>query len=267
MPTPALELSSPLERLLRRDRFILALGLAAITLLAWMYLVRMAGDMRSMPMDAEMAAMGMADPHVWGPADWVMLFVMWSVMMVAMMLPSAAPVILLVLGVYRRRGDSRARLSAISFVTGYVLVWTSFSAVAAAAQVLLHRAAVLNDEMSARSAVAAGIILVCAGIYQFLPIKASCLKHCQSPLAFLGTHWREGPRGALNMGLHHGMFCVGCCWALMAVLFALGVMNLLWVAAVAAFVLVEKLAPPRFSVGRAAGTLLIVWGVFQFVRA
>ncbi len=258
---------STLERLIRRDRAIAALALGAITLLAWIYLFRAGAGMESMAMDARMhEAMGMADPHVWGAGDWFALFVMWAVMMVGMMLPSAAPVILLVLGAYRRRGDRRARTSAGSFVAGYVVAWTAFSAVAATAQVALHRAALLTVEMNSRSALLAGGILAVAGVYQWLPLKRACLTHCQSPLGFLGAYWREGSRGALLMGLRHGAFCVGCCWALMALLFVLGVMNLLWVAVIAAFVLLERLARQGALVGRAAGVLLILWAVFEFTR-
>lgn len=267
MPTIAVDAPSTLERLIRRDRLTVLLGLAAITLLAWIYLFRAGAGMQSMAMDARMhEAMGMADMHVWGIGDWVGLFVMWAVMMAGMMLPSAAPVILIVLGTYRRRGDRRARVSAAAFVTGYVLAWTAFSALAAAAQVALHRAALLSVEMSTRSTLLAGAILAVAGVYQWLPIKKACLTHCQSPIGFLATHWREGVDGALTMGLRHGALCVGCCWALMALLFVMGVMNLLWVAAIAAFVLLEKLAPQEALVGRLAGVLLVLWAVFEFTR-
>ena len=267
MQTIPPEVPSTLEQVIRRDRLAIALGLAAITLLAWMYLLRMGGAMKSMAMDAQMhAAMGMADTRVWGTSDWFALFVMWAVMMVGMMLPSAAPVILMVLGAYRRRGDRRARVSAGAFVTGYVLAWTTFSALSAGAQVALHRAALLNADMTSRSTLLAGAVLLGAGVYQWLPIKQACLTHCQSPLGFLATHWREGAPGALTMGLRHGVFCVGCCWALMALLFVVGVMNLLWVAAIAAFVFLEKLAPQGPHVGRAAGVLLILWSLFELAR-
>lgn len=253
-----------LERMIRRDRIVIAIGLAAIVLLAWIYLVRTAAAMQAMALDAQMhAAMGMADMRTWSMADVVALFVMWVVMMAAMMLPSAAPVILLVLGAYRRRGNRWARVSAGAFVGGYLLAWGTFSVLAAAAQAGLHNAGLLNDGMASGSTVMAGAILLGAGVYQWLPIKAACLAHCQSPLGFLAAHWREGARGALGMGLRHGVFCIGCCWALMALLFAVGVMNLVWVAGIAAFVLVEKLVPPRVPVRPAAGILLSGWGLFE----
>ena len=267
MQTIPPDLPSTLEQVIRRDRLAVTLALPAITLLAWLYLLGMGAGMKSIAMDAQMhTAMGMADARVWGISDWLALFAMWAVMMVGMMLPSAVPVILLVLLAYRRRGDRRARVSAGAFVTGYVLAWTMFSALAAGAQVALHRAALLSAGMTSRSTLLAGAILLVAGVYQWLPLKNACLTHCQSPIGFLATHWREGASGALTMGLRHGAFCVGCCWALMALLFVVGVMNLLWVAAIATFVLLEKLAPQGPPIGRAAGVLLILWGLFELNR-
>jgi predicted metal-binding membrane protein len=250
------------ERVIRRDRVLVALGFALVTALAWVYLVRAAAAMNSMAMEAHMRdAMGMADPRMWGAAEWVGLFAMWTVMMVGMMLPSAAPMMLLVLGVYRRRDDPQARLAAVAFIAGYVVVWTAFSAVAAAVQVELHRAAVLAADMRLKSAVMSGLMLIAAGVYQWLPLKNFCLKQCQSPLGFLSQHWREGSRGGFIVGLHHGAFCVGCCWLLMALLFVLGVMNLAWVAALAAFVLVEKLAVRGAIFTRLAGVAAAAWGM------
>ena len=258
---------SSLERLIRRDQLATVLGLAAMTALAWTYLAREAASMQSMAMDARMhAAMGMADMRGWGFADGFALFVMWAVMMAGMMLPSAAPVILLILSVYRRRGDQSARVSAVAFIGGYLLVWTIFSAVAAAAQTGLHRAAFLTPEMASGSAVLGGAILLIAGLYQWLPIKSTCLTHCHSPLGFITQHWREGATSGFMMGARHGTYCVGCCWALMALLFVVGVMNLMWVAAIATFVLVEKLTLQVPHLGRVAGILLILWGAYVLVR-
>jgi len=256
-----------LEQLMRRDRALIAFGLAATTLLAWVYLLRATGSMNAMAAEAQMhAAMGMADMRTWGVADWFGLFAMWAIMMVAMMLPSAAPMILLVLAVYRRRGNSQARIAALMFVAGYVLAWTAFSAAAAGLQMILHKTTLMTADMRFSSAALSGTILVIAGIYQWLPIKNMCLSQCQSPLGFLSTRWREGARGGLAMGLDHGLFCVGCCWLLMAVLFVVGVMNLLWVALLAAFILVEKLAARGALLGRAAGLAAAVWGVYLLVR-
>lgn len=246
----------------------MAFGLAVTAALAWTYLVRTAGSMHAMAAEAQMhAAMGMADMRAWGASDWLALFVMWSVMMVAMMLPSAAPIILLVLGVYRRRDDPRARLAGMAFVAGYVLAWTTFSAAAAAGQVGLHQAALLGADMRLGSAVVSGAMLLMAGVYQWLPIKSTCLTHCQSPLGFLSQHWREGAAGGLVMGVRHGVFCVGCCWLLMTLLFIVGVMNLGWVAAIAAFVLIEKLVRVGPWLSRVAGIALAVWGTYLLFAA
>jgi predicted metal-binding membrane protein len=252
---------SALERAIRHDRIIVAAGLAAVTLLAWAYLLRMAMMMSAAASEADMhIAMGMTDMRSWGAADLLTLFLMWTIMMIGMMLPSAAPVILLVTGTYRRRGE-RSRVLTVPFIAGYLIAWTVFSAAAAVIQILLHRAALLSPSMVSSSAALGGAILLVAGVYQWMPSKHSCLvDHCRSPLAFLTQEWREGAIGALTMGVRHGAFCVGCCWALMAVLFAVGVMNVLWVAVITVFVLVEKIAPHGALVARATGVALIVWG-------
>ena len=253
--------------MIRRDRLIVALGLVAVLALSWTYLVITGQSMKSMLNEGEMhAAMGMPEMQSW-TRELTALFVMWAVMMVGMMLPSATPLILLILGVYRRRDDGHTRPNSVLFVGGYLLAWTAFSLVAASGQVLLHRAALLSAAMVARSGFLAAGILVVAGLYQLLPVKNACLTHCRSPLSFLGHHWREGPGGAIHMGFFHGLFCVGCCWALMTLLFVAGVMNLLWVAAIAAFVLVEKVTRQGLLLSRAAGVLLILWGTYVLARS
>jgi predicted metal-binding membrane protein len=153
------------------------------------------------------------------------------------------------------------------FGAGYALAWTAFSAAAALTQLALHRAAVLSLEMASTSAVMGGTLLMIAGAYQWLPLKGACLIHCRSPLAFLTHEWREGAAGALRMGLRHGLYCVGCCWALMSLLFVAGVMNLLWVAAITLFVLVEKLAPRGAQLGKVAGAALFTWGGWLLIRS
>ena len=259
--------TSSLERMIRKDRLIVSLGLLAVLALSWLYLITASAGMRSMLGEAEMhAAMGMAEMQSW-PRELIALFVMWAVMMAGMMLPSAAPLALLVLGVYRRRDDPYTRLNSLLFLGGYLLAWTIFSLAAASGQIALHRAALLSADMAARSGLLTAAILIITGVYQWLPMKGACLAHCRSPLGFLSEHWREGPGGALRMGAIHGLFCVGCCWALMALLFVAGVMNLLWVAAIAAFVLVEKLAKQGLLFGRIAGILLIAWGIYLFVHS
>jgi len=210
-------------------------------------------------------AMGMGDMRVWGVADWFELFVMWAVMMVAMMLPSAAPVMVLVLGVYRRRADAQARMAATAFVAGYLLAWTGFSVIASVGQIALHRFALMAPDMRVRSAALSGVVLLVAGIYQWLPFKNTCLTHCQSPMGFLSQHWREGAVGGLMLGLRHGAFCIGCCWLIMAMLFVVGVMNLAWVAALAGVVLAEKLLRRGVVLGRVAGVAAVAWGLYLLV--
>ena len=263
----AVTTQSGLERVLRHDRAIVSVALAAITVLSWVYLVRMAGMMNASAAEKAMhAAIGMPEMAAWGTSELIMLFLMWTVMMIAMMLPSAAPIILLVVGTYRRRG-TRPRIFTLAFGSGYLTAWTVFSAVAATIQLVLHRAAFLSPAMASNSAIAAGAILLLAGTYQWLPVKRACLTHCRSPLEHLTREWREGVSGAFIMGLRHGLYCVGCCWALMILLFAAGVMNLLWVAGIAVFVLVEKLAPQGAQLGKFAGAALIAWGSFLLARS
>jgi predicted metal-binding membrane protein len=255
-----------LEQLIRRDRLFMIVGLGAIALVAWIYLLRMSAGMGAMAAEAQMhMAMGMGDMRAWGVADWLGLFVMWAVMMVAMMLPSAAPVMVLVLGVYRRRADAHARMAAAAFVAGYLLAWTAFSLIASAGQIAFHRASLMAPDMRVRSAVLSGVVLLVAGIYQWLPFKNTCLTHCQSPLGFLSQHWREGAIGGLMLGLRHGAFCIGCCWLLMAMLFVVGVMNLAWVAALAGLVLAEKALRGGAVLGRAAGVAAVAWGLYLLV--
>ena len=255
-----------LERLVRGDRAIVLSALAALTLIAWVYLVRMAGSMSAAASEAEMhAAMGMTSMAAWSARDIVALFLMWAVMMAGMMLPSAAPMILLVMGTYRRRGGAHARTATAAFAAGYLVAWTGFSLLAALVQAALHAAALMSSMMVTQSAFLGGAMLVAAGMYQWLPFKHGCLAHCRSPLHFLTVQWREGIAGAFRLGLRHGLFCIGCCWALMVVLFAAGVMNLLAIALIAALVLVEKLLRQGPIVGRAAGVVLVGWGLYLMV--
>jgi len=201
------------------------------------------------------------DMHVsWSSADVLLAGVMWSVMMIGMMAGSATPVVMLYAGAQRAR-PRRSRFALTAFVLGYVVVWVGFSVCAAIAQWGLHESLALSTSMATSSPRVGGAILLIAGAYQLTSLKAACLAHCQSPLGFLMAHWREGPVGAFRMGARHGLYCLGCCWALMLVLFVVGVMNLAWVAALAAFVFVEKLGIAPHALSRAAGVVLIVAGV------
>lgn len=252
--------SSPLlERLVRHDRTAAAIALLVLAATAWASLLRMRSGMAP----AGGAAMAMPGMRGWSALETLQLFLMWATMMVAMMLPSAAPMILLVAGLERRRRERASpAVPTAAFAAGYLLVWTGFSAAAALTQTALHRAALLSPAMASTSPVLGGLLLVTAGLYQGLPVKSACLSGCRSPLGFLGSEWREGRAGALVMGLRHGLLCLGCCWALMLLLFAAGVMDLRWVAAIGALVLVEKVTRSGPEVGRLAGLALVGWGVW-----
>jgi predicted metal-binding membrane protein len=214
----------------------------------------------AMAHDRMMAEMGMTMDMPWGVADVFLAFAMWTVMMVGMMTGSAAPVLLLFAAMHARRGSQRVPRVVLAFGAGYLLVWTAFSAIAALAQWALHQAAMLSAAMTTSNARLSGGILIAAGVYQLTPFKGACLTHCRSPLGFLMSHWRDGTAGALRMGIEHGTYCLGCCWALMGVLFVVGVMNLGWVAALAIFVLVEKIGPAGVFVARAAGVAMVAAG-------
>jgi len=277
--------ASPLERLLKRDRLITIAGLAVLCLLAWLYIIAGAGlgmnawemsrlaffphlqtgDMTSDMPGMDMSGMAMeAEPRIWGLALWTLMIAMWWIMMIAMMSPSATPAVLLYARVYRQaltQGQIQDKLAPTGvFVAGYLLVWLAFSIVAATLHWLLEREAFVSSTMSSQSRWLSGIVLIAAGLYQFSPLKSACLSHCRAPTAFLSSHWRPHALGALRLGVLHGTFCVGCCWMLMALLFVGGVMNLVWIAALAILVLAEKVFPAGKWVGRAAALALIAWG-------
>ena len=252
-----------IEAVLKRDRAIVLSGLAGISVLSWAYMVYLAWDMEHMDMD-----MAMPQMQAWGALDLVLLFVMWAVMMVAMMSPSATPMILMFARVNRdRQRQRRPYVPTAVFLAGYLLVWSGFSLLATLAQWGLHEAALLSPMMVSTSPFLGAALLLAAGIFQWTPLKNACLRHCRPPLGFLTTEWREGGRGALVMGLRHGWFCTLCCWALMALLFVGGVMNLLWVALITIFVLIEKIAPAGLWVSRAAGGLLVASAVWMITQA
>jgi predicted metal-binding membrane protein len=226
---------------------------------AWAALLRMSRHMAGM---SEMPGMLMP----WTPPDLLMLATMWSVMMVAMMLPTVTPFILLFASVQRARAThQRPAVRTTVFVAGYLIVWIGFALVASGIQWVLHERALLSESMQTASRSISGMILVGAGIYQWLPVKQVCLHHCRSPLGMMSTEWREGTRGAVIMGLRHGTYCLGCCWLLMTLLFVVGVMNLLWIAAICLLVLIEKTLPRGLAVARAGGVALVSAGIWLLV--
>ena len=250
------------EALVRRDRALAGSGLAGLALLAWLYLFRME-RMSMMDVTAAMAMPGDRDA-----GRFLLTFLMWAVMMVAMMVPAASPMILTFATINRRRAAAGTpAVPTAVFLAGYLVIWSAFSLAAAALQGALQAAALLAPATLTVTPLVGGALLIAAGLYQLTPLKYACLARCQSPLGFILSEWREGPRGAFVMGLRHGAFCVGCCWALMALLFVAGVMNLLWVAAIAAFVLVEKLVPRARAVSWSAGAVFLGWGGWMLLRA
>jgi predicted metal-binding membrane protein len=201
-----------------------------------------------------------ATTPAWSTVTILPLFLMWAEMMVAMMIPSAAPMILTFAMVNRkRRAQDRPFVSTGLFVSGYLVVWFLFSLVAALAQWTLHGVALLSPMMHSQSRWLAGILLLTAGAFQWTPWKRTCLTQCRSPFTFLLSDWREGRRGAFCMGLKHGAYCTGCCWLLMTLLFVAGVMNLLWIAILTTLVLIEKASPPSWQIGRVVGVLCVIW--------
>jgi predicted metal-binding membrane protein len=232
-----------------------------VTALAWAYLVAMA-----LPMDEMMSSTEMMRMRAWTPRDFVLMFAMWTVMMVGMMVPSAAPMALVYAAVARKAGRQGSPVApTYVFVSGYVVVWTAFSLAATFAQWGLESAALLSPMMVSTSPQLGAGLLIGAGLYQLTPAKRACLEHCRAPAYFISEHWRPGLLGAFRMGLLHGAFCLGCCWILMGLLFFGGVMSLLWIAGITAFVLVEKLLPAGPATARFAGFGLIGAGCFVLI--
>jgi len=246
-----------LERLLRRDRLLIGLVLAALTGLSWMQMCRAGGP----------SAASAPLPPCCG-SRFGIAFTMWVVMMAGMMIPSVAPMVLTHAAIARRRAAQGAPfVSSAFFLAGYLLAWTAFSAVAAFTQGLLFRAAVLDGRSLSVGPWAGAAVLLAAAIFQLSPAKCACLSRCRSPMGYFLTHWREGNAGALRMGLGHGLSCVGCCWLLMAVLFAVGIMNLLWGAALTAFVVAEKVLPWRRAVVWSGGAACLAGAALLVYRA
>jgi len=255
---------SAVEAILTQDRRVVTAALAAVTLSAWAYALAMQGmgmGPGGTAEDASMSSLLLARAH-WSLSHAAAMLMMWWVMMAAMMLPSAAPLILLFAAVQRKQREADNPFVPTGFlVAGYLAVWAAFSVVATLLQWGLDRSALLTMSMSVTSRMLGATLLIAAGLYQFTSVKGACLRHCRSPLAFVTAYWRPGSGGAFRMGLTHGVFCLGCCWVLMGLLFFGGVMNLLWVGGLALYVLVEKLMPRGHLVRYLSGGLLVGWGL------
>jgi predicted metal-binding membrane protein len=257
-----------LEVLLARDRTVVTGALLAVIVAAWIWIALGAGmhaAMMEMPGQL-MPGMTSMTMSVMTPAAWTfgyaaLMFSMWWIMMIAMMLPSASPTLLLFARINRKeKAGGRPYVPTAVFATGYVAVWGGFSVIAASLQWALERAGLLSSTLASTSLWIGSAILIAAGLWQLTPMKTMCLRHCRTPLSFLVGHWRQGQLGAFRMGLEHGAYCVGCCWFLMGLLFVGGIMNLYWIAGLAAFVLIEKTIPFGHWVSRAAGVALVLWG-------
>jgi predicted metal-binding membrane protein len=298
-----------LEELLRRDWEVVALVLVTVITASWLYLLAGAGTgmyphemavlvparmcmepslqgtasvsdhetMTGATGHSSIACMLMS-PVTWTPGYALLMFSMWWLMMIAMMLPSAAPTVLLHAAVTRKglaRADEtgpnaplhRLLLATSAFIAGYLVIWGAFSLVAVVAQWALERGELLSAMMMSTSRFLNSGLLLAAGLWQLTPLKTVCLRHCRSPISFLSTHWRPGVGGAFSMGTKHGVFCLSCCWFLMALLFYGGVMNLIWIIGLALFVLAEKMMPSGVAFGRVTGLLLIAWGVWLSLTA
>ena len=257
--------AATLPRLLLRERVIILLAVAGVTALSWLYLVQL---WRSMPDMSAIANMAMPMAPRWTPAAFALTFAMWTVMMVGMMLPSAAPMILTFAALNRRKARVLERLvPTLLFASGYLLVWTAFSLFATLLQWALDWLALLSPMLTTTNALLGGALFLAAGVYQLTPLNEACLRHCRSPFAFLFNRWRDGWSGALRMGIEHGAYCLGCCWLLMALLFVVGVMNLLWVAAITLFVFGEKLLRGGAWIARISGVAMAAYGVWLVVQA
>ncbi|MDX1637351.1 MAG: DUF2182 domain-containing protein [Balneolaceae bacterium] len=229
------------------------LGLVAISMLAWANIAKLAVEMDP------------TAPHMlpWDLYDFLMMFLMWTVMMIAMMTPSATPMVLVFYSIHKQQQEGdQSYLSTFIFLGGYLVVWTGFSLLATLLQWGLHSVALLSSMMVSTSPLLGGMLIFAAGLFQWTYLKDACLRHCRSPLGFILQEWRKGLRGSFLLGLKHGIYCVGCCWALMLLLFAVGVMNLLWVAVIAGFVLIEKIMPKKYRIGPISGFLLLGWGIW-----
>jgi predicted metal-binding membrane protein len=255
---------------LRRERIVILIALLLVAALAWVWVVREAARMAAMNMPAmqgvRMSHMQMMSP-AWAPWSATLaayLFTMWFVMMIGMMTPSAAPMVLVYMGVARQAATRGHRFaSAAWFFAGYLAAWAAFSLLATLAQWWLESSALMTPAMQAGSTWIGAGVLIAAGVYQWLPLKDACLAHCRAPLVFIQHHggFKPGAGAALRLGFVHGLYCVGCCWLLMLLLFVGGVMNLLWIAGLMILVLLEKLAPAAKWITRGAGILAIGAGL------
>lgn len=250
-------------------------GLLVVSALSWAYTIQMAQGMGAAghsvaavtghgahQMTGHGALHSAVTPHLanWGVTEAWMTFVMWGIMMAAMMLPTVIPMVLAFATVNRQNGHSGVLVPVGAFTAGYLGAWALYCVAATALQWWLLRATLLSPVSLASGPVLGGFLLIVAGLFQWTPWKDACMQKCRNPLGFLLTHWQPGHLGALRLGSRYGLYCVGCCWLLMLICFGLGVMNLVWMALLTIFMLVEKITPAGRLISRAAGVGLVMWG-------
>lgn len=251
-------MKSKMESLQQKEQWIALSCLGVIILISWAYMFHMAWVMSKTETEITLACL-----MRWGPEDILHSFMMWGIMMVAMMFPSATPMILMFNIVNQQQGETQRPLIPTGlFVLGYFLIWTAYSALAAMTQWGLHISALLSHNHVITNPLIGGILLTAAGVFQWTPFRDACMSKCRSPLGFLLAEWREGRPGALVMGLKHGLNCVGCCWLLMLLSFVLGIMNMVWMAILTIFMLVEKASPKSQWISRTTGLVLVAWGLW-----
>ena len=259
-----MSIDNVIETAIRRDRVLVLIALIAVIVISWSYILAGAGmSMTAAEMTSMAAGGGMAKmmPAIWDIGHAILMFFMWWIMMVAMMLPSATPMVLVFAAINRKQKEQgHSYVATALFASAYLIVWAAFSIVAVALQWTLESLALLSPMLISASVVLSGSLLLAAGIYQLTPIKQVCLKNCRSPLQFMLMRWRNGRDGAFYMGVEHGAYCVGCCWFLMGLLFFGGVMNLYWIMGLSVVVLIEKIAPGGRWISYILGIGLIIFG-------
>jgi predicted metal-binding membrane protein len=257
--------TGPLKYVLKRDRLIVLIALFILCVLSWLYIIYLYNQMYPMNMDALFFAMPMTAEWSW--TDFVLLFLMWFVMMIAMMTPSITPLVLIFTLINRKRLQQQNPFVPTGYLlSGYFLVWAAFSLFATLLQWLLQQFSLLNPGMTTTSKILGGIILILAGIFQFTPLKNTCLRHCRSPIGFIHQYWKDGKSGALRMGIQNGIYCLGCCWILMLLLFVSGIMNILWIVLISIFVLIEKVLTSVKAIPVVAAIALIAYGVIILLQ-
>ncbi len=249
------------------NRALAVAALTAVAAISWLLLWKSAALMTEMRGQGLLfdLMMAMMYPQA-APLYLLAASLMWTVMMLAMMTPAVLPLVATFWNM-KRNGTPRQTSHGVAFAASYLFVWCAFGVLLSMTQWLLHRGAVLSTHLLAASPALGANFLISAGLYQLTPVKAACLRHCQNPMSFLLAHWRDGWRGALRMGFKHGFYCLGCCWALMLLMFVGGVMSVGVMALISVFILAERLLPPSRWTSYLPGMILVAWGAWQLIRA